>query len=63
MSSLKDKTNEICSNTSRNKLETAVLKSYLDEQIKLLLDRINLLYPKQFKKGDLKREWKNYQKY
>lgn len=63
MSSLKDKTSEICSNTSRNKLEIAVLKSYLDEQIKLLLDRINLLYPKQFKKGDLKREWKNYQKW
>ena len=63
MSSLKDKTSEICSNTSRSKLEKAILKSYLDEQIKLLLDRINLLYPKQFKKGDLKQEWKNYQKW
>jgi len=63
MSSLKDKTSEICSNTSRSKLEKDILKSYLDEQIKLLLDRINLLYPKQFKKGDLKKEWKNYQKW
>ena len=63
MSSLKDKTSEICSNTNRSKLEKDILKSYLDEQIKLLLDRINLLYPKQFKKGDLKQEWKNYQKW
>lgn len=63
MSSLKDKTSEICSNTSRSKLEKDILKSYLDEQIKLLLDRINLLYPKQFKKRDLKGEWKSYQKW
>lgn len=63
MSSLKDKTTEICNNINRTKLEKAILKSYLDEQIKLLLDRINLLYPKQFKKGDLKLEWKSYQKW
>lgn len=62
MSTLNDKLIDICNN-NRITVEKDILKSYLDEQIILLLDRINLLFPKIFKKSDLKQEWKNYQKW
>lgn len=63
MASLLDKKTLICNSITRDVIEKKILKSYLDEQIKFLLDRIHILYPELFTENDLKKEWKNYQKW
>ena len=63
MASLSDKKILICNSSTRDVIEKKILKSYLDEQIKFLLERIHTLYPELFTENDLKKEWKNYQKW
>ena len=63
MTSLTDKKILICHSSTRDVIEKKILKSYLDEQIKFLLERIHALYPELFTENDLKKEWKTYQKW
>tara|TARA_Y100000389_G_C17456240_1_gene518378 strand:+ start:2080 stop:2673 length:594 start_codon:yes stop_codon:yes gene_type:complete len=63
MSSLSDKKTLICHSSTRHLIEKKILKSYLDEQIKFLLERIHTLYPELFTKDDFKKEWELYQKW
>ena len=63
MTSLTNKKTLLCNSITRDIIEKKILKSYLDEQIKFLLDRIHILYPELFTENDLKKEWKSYQKW